>query len=96
MNPLSIEGNSINSSPDELLFRASLGGELDTSTDLTQVSIHPKITGSWVVTSSFTSDSNYTFNGNKYYEGGFWIPSIKGWFFKNDQKKKFMTQYFDI
>ena len=42
------------------------------------------------------ADSNYTFNGNKYYEGGFWIPSIKGWFFKTDQKKKFMTQYFDI
>ena len=42
------------------------------------------------------ADSNYTFNGNKYYEGGFWIPSIKGWFFKSEQKKKFMTEYFDI
>jgi hypothetical protein len=67
MNPLSIEGNSINSSPDELLFRASLGGELDTSTDLTQVSIHPKITGSWVTTSSFVSNSNYVFNSTPSY-----------------------------
>ena len=67
MNPLSIEGNSINSSPDELLFRASLGGELDTSTDLTQVSIHPKITGSWVATSSFVSNSNYVFNSTPSY-----------------------------
>jgi len=67
MNPLSIEGNSINSSPDELLFRASLGGELDTSTDLTQVSIHPKITGSWVATSSFASNSNYVFNSTPSY-----------------------------
>ena len=67
MNPLSIEGNSINSSPDELLFRASLGGELDTSTDLTQVSIHPKITGSWVATSSFVANSNYVFNSTPSY-----------------------------
>ena len=61
MNPLSIEGNSINSSPNELLFRASLGSELDTSTSTTQISIHPKVTGSWATTSSFVSDSNYYF-----------------------------------
>jgi hypothetical protein len=30
MNPHSTEGNSLNSSPDELIFRASLGGELYT------------------------------------------------------------------
>ena len=30
MNPQSIEGNTINSAPDELIFRASLGGELYT------------------------------------------------------------------
>ena len=29
MNPLSIEGNTINSLPNELAFRASLGSELD-------------------------------------------------------------------
>jgi hypothetical protein len=51
MNPHSTEGNSLNSSPDELIFRASLGGELYTGS----VSIHPKVTGSWVATSSFVS-----------------------------------------
>jgi len=62
MNPLSIEGNSVNSSPNELIFRAPLGSELDNSTSTTQVSVHPKVTGSWVTTSSFTSDSNYSFS----------------------------------
>jgi hypothetical protein len=55
MNPSSIEGNSLNSGPNELAFRASLGGELYTGS----VSIHPKVTGSWATTSSFTSDSNF-------------------------------------
>ena len=55
MNPDSIEGNYLNSSPDQLAFRASLGGELFTGS----VSIHPKVTGSWVPTSSFASDSNF-------------------------------------
>jgi len=62
MNPHSIEGNTINSSPNELVFRASLGGELYTSS----FSIHPKITGSWVVTQSFSGSnggfSNFNFN----------------------------------
>ena len=58
MNPHSIEGNSINSSPNELAFRASLGGELYTGS----VSIHPKITGSWAITQSFTSDSNFYYD----------------------------------
>lgn len=49
MNPNSIEED------DYLAFRASLGGELYTSS----LSIHPKITGSWVTTSSFTSNSNF-------------------------------------
>ncbi len=58
MNPSSIEGNSLNSSPNELAFRVPLGGELYTGS----ISIHPKITGSWVTTSSFISDSNLYFN----------------------------------
>ena len=62
MNPLSIEGNSINSSPNELIFRASLGSELKTSDILTGTSIHPKVTGSWAITSSFPSNSTYRFN----------------------------------
>ena len=62
MNPLSIEGNSVNSSPNELIFRAPLGSELDTSTATTQTSIHPKVTGSWATTQSFFSgNSNYFF-----------------------------------
>ena len=58
MNPDSIEGNSLNSAPDQLAFRAALGGELYKGT----TSIHPKVTGSWVPTSSFTSNSNFTIN----------------------------------
>ena len=53
MNPLSIEGNSINSSPNELFFRAPLGSELDNSPLTSKFSIHPKATGSWATTSSF-------------------------------------------
>jgi hypothetical protein len=55
MNPDSIESTTFDSSPNQLAFRASLGGELYTGS----VSIHPKVTGSWVATSSFTSDSNF-------------------------------------
>jgi hypothetical protein len=58
MNPYSIEGNSINSSPNQLIFRLPLGGELYTGS----VSIHPKVTGSWISTSSFSSDSTASFN----------------------------------
>lgn len=58
MNPNSIEGNGINQSPNQLAFRASLGGELYTGS----VSIHPKVTGSWATTSSFASNSSFSFN----------------------------------
>jgi len=64
MNPLSIEGNGINSSPNQLIFRAALGSELDITTTS---SIHPKVTGSWTTTSSFSSDSNYTFGSTPSY-----------------------------
>jgi len=49
MNPNSIEQSQY------LAFRAALGGELYTGS----TSIHPKITGSWTPTSSFTSTSNF-------------------------------------
>jgi hypothetical protein len=62
MNPDSIEGNGINSSPNQLAFRASLGGELYTGS----VSIHPKVTGSWDITSSFSGDSNITITNGEY------------------------------
>jgi hypothetical protein len=51
MNPSSIEGNSLNSGADQLAFRLPLGGELYTGSN----SIHPKVTGSWITTSSFAS-----------------------------------------
>jgi hypothetical protein len=57
MNPHSTQGNSLNSTPNELIFRAPLGGELYKGT----VSIHPKITGSWETTGSFNLDSNFSF-----------------------------------
>ena len=60
MNPLSIEGNGVNYSPNELTFRAALGSELDITTTS---SIHPKVTGSWTPIASF-SGSNSLFNFN--------------------------------
>ena len=61
MNPNSIEGLSPSSSDDQLVFRASLGGELYTGS----VSIHPKITGSEII-NSFVSDSNFTINNGEF------------------------------
>ena len=61
MNPNSIEGLSPSSSDDQLVFRASLGGELYTGS----VSIHPKITGSEII-NSFVSDSNFTITGGEF------------------------------
>ena len=58
-NPLSSEGNTLNSSPLDLAFRAALGSELDTGS---LESIHPKITGSWTVTQSFAANSNFSFS----------------------------------
>ena len=58
MNPSSIEGNTLNSGTDQLAFRLPLGGELYTGSN----SIHPKVTGSWVTTSSFTSNSTASFD----------------------------------
>jgi hypothetical protein len=57
MNPSSTEGNTLDSSPNELVFRAALGGELFTGS----VSIHPKVTGSWATTSSFPTNSDILF-----------------------------------
>lgn len=52
MNHYSIESSNT------LAFRATLGSQLYTSS----ISIHPKVDGSWVTTSSFTSDSNFYFS----------------------------------
>jgi hypothetical protein len=57
MNPYSIEGS------DYLAFRATLGGELYTGS----TSVHPKVTGSWVATSSFASNSTFYISGSNEY-----------------------------
>ena len=67
MNQLSAEGNTINSSPLDLAFRAPLGSELNTSSFS---SVHPKITGSWTITQSFASNSNFTFSANPTFTPG--------------------------
>ena len=59
MNPQSTEGNGINGSVNQLVFRASLGGELYTGSE----SIHPKVDGS-LPTSSFASNSSFTISGD--------------------------------
>jgi hypothetical protein len=67
MNPHSIDYNSEeNKYADYLAFRAPLGSELDTlvSGFDNMTSVHPKVTGSWITTSSFSSDSNYSIIGS--------------------------------
>ena len=66
MNPYSIE------SSENLAFRATLGGELYTAS----ISVHPKVTGSWVTTSSFVGNSIfYTSSGGEY------IPNTEVFYF---------------
>tara|TARA_B100000900_G_scaffold411255_1_gene430582 strand:- start:268 stop:9519 length:9252 start_codon:yes stop_codon:yes gene_type:complete len=60
MNPYSFEGNQINSAPDQLAFRLSLGSLLNTGSF--NNSIHPKVTGSFITTSSFSTNSSASFN----------------------------------
>ena len=66
MNPYSIENS------DYLAFRASLGGELYTGS----TSIHPKVTGSWVTTSSFASNCNFFLDSNTYF-----VPNTEVFYF---------------
>ncbi len=61
INPYSIEGINHSSSADNLIFRAPLGSDLNTSTG-TLISIHPKITGSYITNSFLSGNSNYTVN----------------------------------
>ena len=57
LNPYSAEGNGVNTTPDQLYFRADLGTQLDTGS---RTSIHPRITGSLSqITSSFDVGSNF-------------------------------------
>ena len=56
VNPYSTQGNTINSTPDNLAFRADLGTLLDTGSG---ISTHPKVTGSWEITQSFSSGNSF-------------------------------------
>jgi hypothetical protein len=63
MNPHSIDYNGEeNEYADYLAFRAPLGSELDTLITgvRNMTSVHPKVTGSWDITGSFVSDSDYS------------------------------------
>jgi hypothetical protein len=71
MDPYSIENTPTNSAPNQLAFRASLGGELYTGS----VSIHPKVTGSWVATSSFASNSDFWVSASNY------VSNVETFFF---------------
>ena len=56
-NPYSTEGTTTNSAPNELLFRADLGTELNIDS---RTSIHPRVTGSASqITSSFENGSSF-------------------------------------
>lgn len=72
MNPYSIEGNSTNSSANELAFRAPLGGDLYVDT----TSIHPKVTGSWVQTHSFAGNSDFYFDNTPIF-----VPNVETFFY---------------
>ena len=62
VNPYSVEGNNINSTPDELIFRAALGTQLDTGS---RISIHPRITGSAIqITQSWNGDISSFFTSS--------------------------------
>ena len=65
MNPSSAQGNTINSTPDKLSFRADLGTTLDTGSS---TSIHPKVTGSWEITQSFATISTFYTSSDSWVE----------------------------
>lgn len=65
LNPYSAEGNTVNSTPDELMFRAALGSQLSRDRTLLGIpniaptSIHPRVTGSAVqITQSFSNGTS--------------------------------------
>ena len=70
VNPYSAEGNTLNSTPNELFFRADLGTQLDTGST---TSIHPRVTGSAVqITQSFNGNTSefYTSSAN-------WVTNVE-------------------
>tara|TARA_Y100000385_G_scaffold127925_1_gene133135 strand:- start:1755 stop:11438 length:9684 start_codon:yes stop_codon:yes gene_type:complete len=82
MNPYSFEGNGTNTAPNQLAFRLPLGSLLGTGSDNTYVSgsyyssIHPKVTGSWVTTSSFDTHSTASFTSQPT-----WLNNVEDLYF---------------
>lgn len=72
MNPNSTDYEGENQYSEFLAFRGSLGGEIYINSS----SIHPKITGSWGSTSSFSGFSTFGINGN-------FEPNLEFVFFNN-------------
>ena len=69
LNPYSIEGSGVNTSPNELFFRADLGTTLNIDS---RTSIHPKVTGSLSqITQSFSSNSSFTINNAE------WVSNVE-------------------
>jgi hypothetical protein len=58
MNPQSIDFTGENTYANKLAARLPLGGDLYTGSK----SVHPKVSGSWVITSSFASNSDFYIN----------------------------------
>jgi len=77
MNPYSIEGNGVGNGYDYLAFRLPLGGELYTGS----TSIHPKVTGSWITTSSFNSGSPYGKSGAYISPSGSFVSNYETFFY---------------
>ena len=88
MNPYSFEGNQINSAPNQLAFRLPLGSLLNTESF--NSSIHPKVTGSWITTSSFSTNSSASFTSTPT-----WLNNVEDIY--SDQKTLTnYNQYFQI
>ena len=70
-NPFSNEGNGVDSTPDQLIFRADLGTQLNTAS---RTSIHPRVTGSAVqITQSFSSSIEGIFGSDFFANGPYVI-----------------------
>ena len=70
-NPFSNEGNGVDSTPDQLIFRADLGTQLNTAS---RTSIHPRVTGSAVqITQSFSSSIDGIFGSDFFANGPYVI-----------------------
>ena len=66
MDPMSTDADGENTYSNQLAFRAPLGTTLITGSG-NQTSIHPKVTGSWVTTQSFSNGtSTYLLGRNEY------------------------------